>query len=199
MSLVSVVYYSFVVDNGTTEGCPAKRAFCLSSPCQNGGSCEEHWKTYTCHCPAEFGDKDCKKGKKDRPVSRHSLKFLIISLLTFSVGIDPPRHFKGDGVLIYDTNLRPLQAQWMNSLSLRTTTPTGLLLAVTLGTKDSSVNDGNMAIMDLVNGSLRYSYSGTSLYLNATRLDDGQWHRAEVKWMTTGIWMALDYGRFEVR
>lgn len=32
---------------------------CLSSPCQNGGKCEDGMNTYTCWCPARFSGKNC--------------------------------------------------------------------------------------------------------------------------------------------
>lgn len=32
---------------------------CQSSPCQNGGKCEDGMKTYTCWCPARFSGKNC--------------------------------------------------------------------------------------------------------------------------------------------
>ncbi|GAB6020348.1 hypothetical protein CHUAL_003060 [Chamberlinius hualienensis] len=168
---------SYVVDNGTTEGCPSKRAFCFSSPCKNGGTCVEHWKSYTCNCKDSFGGKDCEKS------------------------IDVPRYFKGDGFVVYNPSPRPIQSQWINSLTVKTTQSTALLLKVHLG---SSIvgrgNDGRegSVIMALVDGLLTYIFNGQQLVLRYIRMDDGEWHHVEAKWMAGGIWMSVDYGRFEV-
>ena len=35
---------------------------CNSSPCQNGGSCENTDGTYTCKCDAGYGGKHCEQG-----------------------------------------------------------------------------------------------------------------------------------------
>ncbi|CAB1347378.1 unnamed protein product, partial [Coregonus sp. 'balchen'] len=38
---------SFIANNGTTAGCPAKRNFCTKDLCQNGGVCVNKWNTYS--------------------------------------------------------------------------------------------------------------------------------------------------------
>ncbi|CAL1293860.1 unnamed protein product [Larinioides sclopetarius] len=100
---------TFVADNGTLVGCPQKKGFCHSQPCQNGGTCEEGWGSFHCHCPPGFGDKDC------------------------SANIEPVRHFLGDGFLIFTPHLRPIQTEWPISLSFRTRQKNGLLMKVQLG------------------------------------------------------------------
>ncbi|GFR09111.1 protocadherin-like wing polarity protein stan [Trichonephila clavata] len=100
---------TFVADNGTLVGCPQKKGFCHSQPCLNGGTCEEGWGSFHCHCPPGFGDKDC------------------------SANIEPVRHFMGDGFLIFTPHLRPIQTEWAISISFRTRRKNGLLLKVQLG------------------------------------------------------------------
>ncbi|GFV09495.1 protocadherin-like wing polarity protein stan [Trichonephila clavipes] len=100
---------TFVADNGTLVGCPQKKGFCHSQPCLNGGTCQEGWGSFHCHCPPGFGDKDC------------------------SANIEPVRHFMGDGFLIFTPHLRPIQTEWAVSISFRTRRKNGLLLKVQLG------------------------------------------------------------------
>ncbi|XP_076860885.1 LOW QUALITY PROTEIN: cadherin EGF LAG seven-pass G-type receptor 1 [Brachyhypopomus gauderio] len=52
---------SFIANNGTTAGCPAKRNFCRDDLCQHGGRCENRWSTYFCHCPNGRGGKNCEQ------------------------------------------------------------------------------------------------------------------------------------------
>ena len=35
---------------------------CVSSPCQNGGSCEDQVNRYECHCPAGYIGDHCQTG-----------------------------------------------------------------------------------------------------------------------------------------
>lgn len=58
-SLSQSFCYSFVADNGTIAGCPEKRSFCQSNPCQHGGKCVDGWGTYLCECTEGWSDKDC--------------------------------------------------------------------------------------------------------------------------------------------
>ncbi|XP_017552506.1 cadherin EGF LAG seven-pass G-type receptor 1 isoform X2 [Pygocentrus nattereri] len=52
---------SFIANNGTTAGCPAKRNFCKEGLCQHGGHCENKWNTYSCECPVGRGGKNCEQ------------------------------------------------------------------------------------------------------------------------------------------
>ena len=49
----------------------------------------------------------------------------------------------------------------------------------------------------MVEGYIQYSYGNTSFKLIDSRVDDGEWHNIEVKWMNREIWLNLDYGDFE--
>ena len=96
----------YVFNNGTLSGCPERREFCMSYPCQNGGACREGWGGYVCKCSPGWGGKDC--GQKLKPAKR----------------------FRGNGFAIYDAGLFPIQLPWHNSLSFRTSRPDGLLMKV---------------------------------------------------------------------
>ena len=97
-------FNSYVLNNGTLAGCPERRVFCLSHPCQNGGQCREGWGGYICRCPPGWGGKDC--GDK----------------------LKPSRRYRGHGFVVFNPGLYPIQIPWMNSLSFRTKQADGLLM-----------------------------------------------------------------------
>lgn len=37
---------------------------CDSSPCQNGGSCDDQFQDYVCRCPPEYEGKSCETGQQ---------------------------------------------------------------------------------------------------------------------------------------
>ena len=96
----------FVFNNGTLSGCPERREFCQSHPCQQGGRCREGWGGYVCECTQGWGGKDCSQRLK------------------------PAKRFRGAGFAIYNAGLYPIQLPWHNSLSFRTAAPDGLLMMV---------------------------------------------------------------------
>uniref|UniRef100_A0A671QP82 Cadherin EGF LAG seven-pass G-type receptor 2-like n=1 Tax=Sinocyclocheilus anshuiensis TaxID=1608454 RepID=A0A671QP82_9TELE len=51
----------FIANNGTLAGCSAKRHFCSTNPCLNGGSCVDLWGSFRCDCPLGFGGRNCEK------------------------------------------------------------------------------------------------------------------------------------------
>ncbi|KAB0338116.1 hypothetical protein FD754_024799, partial [Muntiacus muntjak] len=40
---------------------------CASSPCQNGGSCEDQLQSYVCFCPDGFEGRNCETGEEPGP------------------------------------------------------------------------------------------------------------------------------------
>nr|5KXH_B Chain B, Coagulation factor VII [Mus musculus]5KY2_B Chain B, Coagulation factor VII [Mus musculus] len=36
---------------------------CASNPCQNGGTCQDHLKSYVCFCLLDFEGRNCEKSK----------------------------------------------------------------------------------------------------------------------------------------
>lgn len=43
---------------------PADGDQCASSPCQNGGSCEDQLRSYICFCPDGFEGRNCETGEE---------------------------------------------------------------------------------------------------------------------------------------
>jgi cadherin EGF LAG seven-pass G-type receptor 1 len=72
----------YVWNNGTEAGCAIKRPSCASSPCRNGGTCEESWGSYRCSCLERWGGKDCSQGMQQLIANFLSL---ISSLHSFSI------------------------------------------------------------------------------------------------------------------
>lgn len=106
---------SFVADNGTVVGCPERKSFCVSTPCQNGGTCTDNWGTFHCECPDGWSGKDC------------------------SQAIRPAWRFHGDSMLSFNPLLRPIQLPWLTALSIRTLQITGFLMSVQIGQNSSAV------------------------------------------------------------
>ncbi|XP_037498235.1 protocadherin-like wing polarity protein stan isoform X1 [Rhipicephalus sanguineus] len=157
----------FVANNSTTAGCHEKRGFCHTRPCQNGGTCSEGWNTFVCSCPLGFGGRDC------------------------SEGVEPVRRFDGDGFLVFNPLLRPIQFPWSLGLTFRTRATTGLLIHVHVG-QSSEMS------LHVEGGHLKYTIDGESLSLEDIRVNDGKWHNVAVKWMVGDVWLSLDYGQYEV-
>lgn len=114
---------SFVADNGTTVGCPEKRAFCGSMPCHNGGACREIWSGFVCECQEGFAGPQC------------------------SDEVGKPWRFHGDGVLSFNPLLRPIQLPWMTALSLRTRASNTFVMSIQIGQNSSalfSLKDGRL-------------------------------------------------------
>ncbi|XP_076313585.1 protocadherin-like wing polarity protein stan isoform X2 [Tachypleus tridentatus] len=165
---------SYVADNGTVPGCSQKKGFCQSQPCQNSGTCEEGWGSFICHCAVGFGGQDCSKDLWRNVLS----------------GVEPARHFHGEGFLVFNPHMRPIQLPWINSLSFRTRYPQGLLMRVQLG-QDSQ------ATLQVVGGIIQYTFNKHVIEMSGVTVSDGKWHNIEAKWMANGVWLSLDYGQFE--
>uniref|UniRef100_A0A5F8H6N2 Cadherin EGF LAG seven-pass G-type receptor 3 n=1 Tax=Monodelphis domestica TaxID=13616 RepID=A0A5F8H6N2_MONDO len=101
---------AFVANNGTTPGCQAKRTFCNSSPCRNGGTCSDGWAGFRCACPVGFGGKDC------------------------GLAMVHPYRFRGNGILSWDFGSEAtISVPWYLGLAFRTRAPHGVLLQIQAG------------------------------------------------------------------
>lgn len=180
----------FVFNNGTLSGCPERREFCMSHPCQNGGQCEEGWGGYVCRCAAGWGGRDCSQNLK------------------------PAKRFAGSGFAIYDAGLYPIALPWLNSLSFRTTQPDGLLmmmevrklgwssLALANGTLQYSLGDTTLALATprLNDGSWHHAsvkvrdWSGNIFIRGADIFSTAN----IFQWMLGEIWLNLDHGQHEL-
>lgn len=106
---------AFVADNGTVAGCPEKKAFCSTNPCNNNGKCKEVWSGFVCECEEGYGGPTC-----DDDVTK-------------------PWNFKGDGLLSFNPLLRPIQLPWLTGFSLRTREQNAFLMTIQIGQNSSIV------------------------------------------------------------
>ncbi|XP_006824531.1 cadherin EGF LAG seven-pass G-type receptor 2 [Saccoglossus kowalevskii] len=100
---------SFVANNGTVSGCDAKRDFCQSNPCENGGTCTSEWNRYSCTCRNNWGGSNCQEAKPG------------------------DMRFYGDGYVKFPGSTTAIQLPWRNSLMFRTRQENGFLMMVAPG------------------------------------------------------------------
>ncbi len=160
---------AMVFNNGSIAGCPEKRNFCKSSPCQNGGDCADGWGSYRCTCREGFTGKDC------------SLE------ATGVVGMNELTR------LDYKAKLTPVKFPWVQSISFKTSVADGEreLMAVTLGHNEAE------SIVSIVDGIIHYRFEEAEIRLESSFVADNRWHNIQVKWMLNEIWLNLDYGQHE--
>jgi cadherin EGF LAG seven-pass G-type receptor 1 len=168
---------TFAWNNGTVEGCPAKAKFCLSSPCQNSGTCTEVWNGYHCDCGTGWMGKDC-----SQPAPGHSWRL------------------HGQGYLVFTKashGLANVRSPWLNALSFRTRHLTATLMSVELGA-GTSLDPKVKVVIRVENGIVHYTLSQQTLMLPDTVVSDGQWHYLEVKWLTGEVVLTLDHGKSQI-
>ncbi|CAL4108899.1 unnamed protein product [Meganyctiphanes norvegica] len=107
-----------------------------------------------------------------------------------SQGVEVVKQFSGSGYLVFSPQLQTIQLPWFQQLSFRTREKFGLLMTAGIGKKSYSV-------IELVEGYIQYRYENATLSMSEVRVDDGQWHNIEVKWMSGEVWLNLDYGDYE--
>uniref|UniRef100_A0A3B3SA85 Cadherin EGF LAG seven-pass G-type receptor 1 n=1 Tax=Paramormyrops kingsleyae TaxID=1676925 RepID=A0A3B3SA85_9TELE len=100
---------SFIANNGTTAGCAAKRDFCSTSVCQNGGTCVNRWNTYYCNCPLGYGGKNCEQA------------------------MPSPRHFDGHALVSWFDPDITITVPWYMGLMFRTRQSHGMLMQANAG------------------------------------------------------------------
>ncbi|XP_048865233.1 cadherin EGF LAG seven-pass G-type receptor 1-like isoform X2 [Brienomyrus brachyistius] len=170
---------SFIANNGTTAGCAAKRDFCSTSVCQNGGTCVNTWNTYYCNCPLSYGGKNCEQA------------------------MPSPRHFDGHALVSWFDPDITITVPWYMGLMFRTRQSHGMLMQANAGAS-SRVNllvSAQHLLFEVFLGELRLA----SLELPGVRVDDGQWHHILVELKSTKdgkdiqykAMVSLDYGMFQ--
>uniref|UniRef100_A0A8C8JEY5 Cadherin EGF LAG seven-pass G-type receptor 1 n=1 Tax=Oncorhynchus tshawytscha TaxID=74940 RepID=A0A8C8JEY5_ONCTS len=170
---------SFIANNGTTAGCPAKRNFCTKDLCQNRGVCVNKWNTYSCDCPLGYGGKNCEQV------------------------MPSPQHFDGQALVSWSDLDVTIAVPWYMGLMFRTRQGTGTLMRATAG-DFSTVNlliSDQYVRFEVFLGSERVALLG----FPQVRVNDGEWHHVlvelqsvkdgkDIKYMAL---VSLDYGLYE--
>ncbi|XP_032895639.1 cadherin EGF LAG seven-pass G-type receptor 1 isoform X2 [Amblyraja radiata] len=170
---------SFIANNGTLAGCPAKKNFCDLNICQNGGHCVNKWNTYSCHCPLRFGGKNCEQVMPN------------------------PQRFKGRSMISWADLDITISVPWYIGLMFRTRKANGFLVQANAGTSSKII----IQITDNKLQFEVYNKLGlkAKLRLPRKRVSDGDWHHLlieiksmkdvkDIKYMAV---IYLDYGMYQ--
>uniref|UniRef100_A0A8C1D163 Cadherin EGF LAG seven-pass G-type receptor 2 n=1 Tax=Cyprinus carpio carpio TaxID=630221 RepID=A0A8C1D163_CYPCA len=139
----------FIANNGTLAGCSAKRHFCSTNPCLNGGSCVNLWGLFRCDCPLGFGGRNCEKVMPN------------------------PLRFHGNGLLSWRDLVAMVTVPWHLEFMFRTRQPTATLIQI------SSAQQHNLTIQlreGYVLTSVQRGEDSTVSRVDDVTVSDGQWH-----------------------
>uniref|UniRef100_A0A3Q3WKM9 Cadherin EGF LAG seven-pass G-type receptor 1 n=1 Tax=Mola mola TaxID=94237 RepID=A0A3Q3WKM9_MOLML len=146
---------SYITNNGTTAGCPAKRNFCMNDVCQNGGVCVSKWNTYNCDCASGYGGKNCEQV------------------------MPSPQFFDGQALVSWSDPDITVAVPWYMGLMFRTREPAGTLMQVNAG-PSSTINlmvSDQQVFMEVLS---RQQLVAT-LGFPQVRVNDGEWHHLLVE------------------
>nr|XP_054098289.1 cadherin EGF LAG seven-pass G-type receptor 1 isoform X2 [Callithrix jacchus] len=171
----------FIANNGTREGCAARRNFCDGRRCQNGGTCVNRWNMYLCECPLQFGGKNCEQA------------------------MPHPQLFSGESVVSWSDLNVIISVPWYLGLMFRTRKEDSVLMEATSG---GSTSFRLQILSSHLQFEVSHGPSGVeSMVLSRLRVTDGEWHHllielknvkedSEMKHLVT---MTLDYGMDQSR
>ncbi|XP_035281502.1 cadherin EGF LAG seven-pass G-type receptor 1-like isoform X1 [Anguilla anguilla] len=170
---------SFIANNGTTEGCTAKRNFCAGNVCQNGGTCVNKWNTYSCDCPLHYGGKNCEQV------------------------MPSPQHFNGHALVSWSDPDITIAVPWYLGLMFRTRQSSGALMQANAGAS-SQINiliRNNHVCFEVLLGETVVAV----LEFSQVRVNDGEWHHVLVELSSSKdgkdlkytALVSLDYGMFQ--
>ncbi|TMS03043.1 Cadherin EGF LAG seven-pass G-type receptor 1, partial [Larimichthys crocea] len=170
---------SYIANNGTTAGCPAKKNFCTNDVCQNGGVCVSKWNTYSCDCPTGYGGKNCEQV------------------------MPSPQFFDGQALVSWSDPDITVAVPWYIGLMFRTRQPAGTLMQANAGpasTINLMVSEQQVRMEVLLRQQLV-----ASLGFPQVRVNDGEWHHLlvelrsvkdgkDIKYMAA---VSLDYDMYQ--
>ncbi|XP_016421698.1 cadherin EGF LAG seven-pass G-type receptor 2-like [Sinocyclocheilus rhinocerous] len=164
----------FIANNGTLAGCSAKRNFCSTNPCLNGGGCVNLWGSFRCDCPLGFGGRNCEKVMPN------------------------PLRFRGNGLLSWRDVAVVVTVPWHLEFMFRTRQPTATLIHI------SSAQQHNLTIQlreGYVLTSLQRGEDSTVSRVDDVTVSDGQWHHVllELRGPAAGgvtAALSLDHGLY---
>ncbi|XP_073973404.1 protocadherin-like wing polarity protein stan isoform X2 [Rhodnius prolixus] len=136
----------FVGNNGSKVGCVERDSYCSSSPCKNGGICRDSWGTFICQCTDGWSGADC------------------------SESVPSAWSFSGEGELVFNPLLRPIQLPWETHFSIRTLQDDAFIMGIAIG-------QNSTATFTLHDGYLEYTVDNDEIRLSSWRVSDGDWHR----------------------
>uniref|UniRef100_W5KPZ0 Cadherin EGF LAG seven-pass G-type receptor 1 n=1 Tax=Astyanax mexicanus TaxID=7994 RepID=W5KPZ0_ASTMX len=170
---------TFIANNGTAAGCPAKSDFCSRSVCHNGGVCVNKWNTHACSCPLGYGGKNCE----------HAMT--------------SPLHFDGNGMVSWSDPDITIAIPWYIGLMFRTRKNAGTLLQASAGelSRFNLLISNRHLRFQVFLGTRRMAL----LEFPQVRVNDGAWHHVlvelksgkdgkDIKYMAL---VSLDYGMFQ--
>ncbi|XP_074482164.1 cadherin EGF LAG seven-pass G-type receptor 1 isoform X2 [Sebastes fasciatus] len=170
---------SYIANNGTEAGCPAKKNFCTTDVCHNGGVCVSKWDTYGCDCPTGYGGKNCEQV------------------------MPSPQFFDGQARVSWSETDVTIAVPWYMGLMFRTRQPAGTLMQANAGpfsTINLMVSEQHVRMEVLMRQQLV-----ASLGFPQVRVNDGEWHHLlvelrsakdgkDIKYIAS---VSLDYGMYQ--
>ncbi|XP_077356776.1 cadherin EGF LAG seven-pass G-type receptor 1 isoform X2 [Festucalex cinctus] len=158
---------SYIANNGTTAGCPAKRNFCAPSVCLNGGVCVSKWNTYICDCPTGYGGRNCEQV------------------------MPSPQFFDGKALVSWSDPDVTIAIPWYMGLMFRTRQPAGTLMQANAG--PSSTISLMVSEQQVRMEVLQMEQMVASLSFAQVRVNDGEWHHLLVELRSVKDGKALRY------
>nr|XP_014351913.1 PREDICTED: cadherin EGF LAG seven-pass G-type receptor 2 [Latimeria chalumnae] len=138
-----------------SQRCSAKRNFCDSNTCKNGGTCANKWDTFSCECPLGFGGKNCEQ--------------VMAS----------PQRFLDNSLVSWNNLATTITLPWYIGLMFRTRQANGILLRAVASQSSAitiQLREGHVLLEVLpATGPI------SALKLDQVKVNDGDWHHLQVE------------------